>query len=81
MKTRTLPLGDKNIVGAKITMLRKKNNIKQVDLLVKLQLKGVDMSIPALSLLEGQKRPVSDFELKAFADIFEVSADWLLGIL
>ena len=31
------------------------------------------------SLLEGQKRPVSDIELKALADILEVSVDWLLG--
>ena len=33
----------------------------------------------ALSLLEGQKRPVSDIELAALADILNVSADWLLG--
>ncbi len=35
--------------------------------------------MPALSLLEGQKRPASDIELNAQADIFGVSADWLLG--
>lgn len=29
--------------------------------------------------LEGQKRPVSDIELAALADILGVSADWLLG--
>ena len=40
---------------------------------------GVDMSIPALSLLEGQKRPVSDIELNALADILHVSVNWLLG--
>lgn len=45
----------------------------------KLQLAGVDMSVPALSLLEGQKRPVSDIELNALADILHVSVDWLLG--
>ena len=53
--------------------------MKQTELLAKLQLAGIDISIPALSLLEGQKRPVSDMELKALADIFCVSADWLLG--
>jgi len=53
--------------------------MKQVELLAKLQLAGIDMSIPALSLLEGQKRPVSDIELTALADILEVSVDWLLG--
>lgn len=53
--------------------------MKQVELLAQLQLAGVDMSIPALSLLEGQKRPVSDIELNALADILHVSVDWLLG--
>ena len=37
------------------------------------------MSVPALSLLEGQKRPVSAIELTALADILHVSVDWLLG--
>ena len=60
-------------------MLFRSKDMKQVDLLAKLQLAGIDMSIPALSLLEGQKRPVSDIELNALADILEVSVDWLLG--
>lgn len=42
-------------------------------------LAGIDLSVPALSLLEGQKRPVSDIELNALADILNVSVDWLLG--
>ena len=53
--------------------------MKQVELLAKLQLAGIDISVPALSLLEGQKRPVSDIELNALADILNVSVDWLLG--
>ena len=53
--------------------------MKQTELLAQLQLAGVDMSIPALSLLEGQKRPVSDMELNALADILPVSVNWLLG--
>ncbi len=52
--------------------------MKQVELLAKLQTSGVDMSVPALSLLEGQKRPVTDIELNALADILKVSVDWLL---
>lgn len=38
-----------------------------------------EISTPALSLLEGQKRPVMDYELNALADILNVSVDWLLG--
>ena len=53
--------------------------MKQVELLAKLQLAGIDIGVPALSLLEGQKRPVSDIELNALADILNVSVDWLLG--
>jgi len=53
--------------------------MKQIELLAKLQVNGVDISIPSLSLLEGQKRLVTDMELKALADIFGVTADYLLG--
>ena len=79
MKTRKLALGNRNIVGVRVTEARLALGMKQVELLAKLQLAGVDMSIPALSLLEGQRRPVSDIELNALADILHVSADWLLG--
>ena len=79
LKTRKLELGNRNLIGARVTIARKKIGMKQVELLAQLQLAGVDMSIPALSLLEGQKRPVSDIELNALADILNVSVDWLLG--
>lgn len=79
LKPRKLELGNRNIIGARVTQARKAKGMKQVELLAKLQLAGIDMSVPALSLLEGQKRPVSDIELNALADILNVSVDWLLG--
>ena len=79
MKVRKLALGDKNIVGARVTEARTAQGMKQVELLAKLQTAGIDLSVPALSLLEGQKRPVTDMELSALADILHVSVDWLLG--
>lgn len=79
MKPRKLALGDRNLVGERVTLARKAQGMKQVELLTKLQLAGVDLSVPALSLLEGQRRPVSDIELNALADILNVSVDWLLG--
>lgn len=79
MKTRKLALGDRNKIGARVTQARLRLGMKQVDLLAKLQLHGIDISIPALSLLEGQKRPVTDIELDALSDILHVSVDWLLG--
>ena len=79
MKTRKLPRGDRNIVGARVTEARLAQGMKQNELLARLQTAGIDMSTPAVSLLEGQKRPVSDIELNALADILKVSGDWLLG--
>ena len=79
MNTRKLGLGNRNIVGARVTEARKALGMKQIELLAKLQLAGIEISIPALSLLEGQKRPVSDVELAALADALQVSVDWLLG--
>lgn len=79
MKTRKLALGDKNIIGARVTEARLAQNMRQNELLARLQTAGVDLSTPALSLLEGQKRPVSDIELNALADVLNVPVDWLLG--
>lgn len=79
MKIRRLELGSRNLIGARVTQARTAQGMKQVELLAKLQLAGVDMSVPALSLLEGQKRPVTDIELVALADILHVSVAWLLG--
>ena len=79
MKTRKLALGDRNMIGERVTEARLHLGMKQVDLLAKLQTSGIEIRIPALSLLEGQKRPVSDFELCALADALHVSVDWLLG--
>ncbi len=78
MKPRKQELGNKNIIGNKITKLRLKKNIKQKELLAKLQTNGIDMPSSSLSKLEGQTRPVTDIELKALAKIFEVTADELL---
>lgn len=79
MKKRKWPLGDRNLIGARVTEARENLGMKQVELLSKLQTAGFDISIPALSLLEGQKRPVSDLELNALADILNVSVVWLMG--
>ena len=79
MKKRKLALGEKNIVGARVTVARLAKGMKQKELLAKLQTEGIEISTPALSLLEGQKRPVTDYELNALADVLNVSVDWLLG--
>lgn len=80
MKVRKLALGDRNLVGARVTEARLAQNMKQNELLARLQVEGIEISIPALSLLEGQKRPVSDFELVALSKVLHVSINWLVGL-
>lgn len=79
MRTRAQPVGNKNIVGARVEAARKSQGMKQRELLARLQVNGVDMNASGLSKLEGQIRLVTDFELAALADILNVSVDWLLG--
>lgn len=79
MRTRKLALGSKNIVGARVTRARLAKQMTQKQLMAQLQTLGMDISAPALSLLEAQKRPVTDRELAILARVLEVSPLWLLG--
>ena len=65
----------KNISGNKLKELRKKAKMSQQDLAKKLQLEGIDLTSKEISKIETDNRLVQDFELFAFAKIFNVSAD------
>lgn len=73
--------GQFNIVGKKISTLRKAMNPKmsQKALADKLQLRGLDVDKNIVQRIECGKRFVTDIELKAIAAVFGVSADVLLG--
>lgn len=80
MRIRKQALGDRNIVGERVEQQRKSMGMKQKDLLTQLQIKGIDLNASGLSKLEGQLRYVTDFELKALADVLGVSVGWLLDM-
>ena len=80
MRIRKLELGTKNSIGARVEKKRKEIGMKQKDLLVQLQRRGVEINSSGLSKLEGQVRSVFDYELVALADVLDVSVMWLLGI-
>lgn len=80
MRKRKQPLGDRNLVGARVEKRRKEMNMKQIELLSALQDKGIEFNASGLSKLEGQIRSVNDYELIALSEILEVSVDWLLGL-
>ncbi len=77
MKPRSVPLGDKNMIGARVTKLRKLNYMSQKDLAMNMQLMGVDMNLSSLSKLEGQTRIATDREVYAIAKILNVPVDEL----
>ena len=79
MRIRKQALGKKNICGARIESKRKELGLKQIDLLTKLQIKGVELTASGLSKLEGQLRSINDYELVAIAEILGVSLNWLVG--
>ena len=78
MRTRKQKLGDRNLIGSKVEKIRKRNGMKQKELLAQLQVNGIDMNASGLSKLEGQLRAVTDIELVALADVLGVSINDLV---
>ena len=77
-KPRKAPLGNRNIVGAKVYLIRQQKGILQKDLAASLQSRGMDICASPLSRLEGQERLVQDFEIPILAEALGVSVEWLL---
>jgi transcriptional regulator with XRE-family HTH domain len=67
-------VGDDMQIGDRIKSLREQRGWTQLELADKV---GINNSV--LSRIEGNKRPVEDDLVNKFADIFEVTADYLLG--
>lgn len=65
----------KNVSGTILKQLRTEANLSQQVLAEKLQLQGIQLTAKELSKIENNTRLVQDFELFAFAKIFNVSAD------
>lgn len=78
-KPRRIPIGSRNIVGAKVERIRKEKHIKQKDLVAILQSKGMDICDTSMSRLEGQNRLVQDFEVPILAEALGVTVEWLLN--
>lgn len=79
VRIRKQELGKRNIVGAKIEARRKSLGMKQIELLTRLQVKGIELTASGLSKLEGQLRCVNDYELVAIAEILGVTINWLVA--
>lgn len=74
-KTQT---GEKNLISKRLIELRHKHNMSQRLLAYQLQLKGYDMDKNVITRIETNKRYVTDLELKALTEIFDISYDYLI---
>ena len=72
--------GKNNLCGEKIYELRKAHipKMSQRILAEQLQIKGIDVDKNAIQRIESGERFVTDIELKVLAEIFGVSADFLI---
>lgn len=70
--------GERNLVRNQLKELRKKHGYTQFDVACKLQDMGYDIDKSVLARIESNKRFVTDIELKAFADLFQVPYHELL---
>lgn len=70
--------GEKNLIGLRLKNLRKEHNLSQRDLARQLQLAGIDMDKNVITRIETNKRYVTDLELKALTEIFQVTYDYLI---
>ena len=72
--------GKNNLCGENIRKLRSSypTKLSQKGLADKMQLIGINIDKNAIQRIECGKRFVTDIELKAFAEIFEVGLDQLI---
>ena len=70
--------GDKNLIGKNLIELRKMHNMSQRLLAYRLQLAGYDMDKNVITRIETNNRYVTDIEVKALCEIFEISYEKLI---
>ena len=69
---------DSICIGQNIRRIRKQNNIKQVEMVVKLQLAGVDITREALVKIERGIQHIYASQLKAIKEVLNTTYDELL---
>ena len=70
--------GKKNLCGDRIRIARLKKRMTQMELAAKIQLQGITLERDSISRIEIGTRFVTDYELKLFAKVLNVTVDDLL---
>ena len=71
----------RNLIGDRVRHARyiTSPKITQIDLLARLEIRGIVLEKTTISKIEAKTRPITDIELIAIADALGVSILWLLG--
>lgn len=64
--------GGKNLISERLVQLRKEHHLSQRELAHQLQLIGCDVDKNVITRIETNKRYVTDIELKALCEVFEI---------
>lgn len=70
--------GKKSLCGDRIRIERLKKRMTQMELAAKIQLQGITLERDSISRIEIGTRFVTDYELKLFAKVLNVTVDDLL---
>lgn len=70
--------GEKNLISQRLIALRREHGLSQRELAYKLQLEGYDIDKNVITRIETNKRYVTDLEIKAFAQVFHVTYEFLI---
>lgn len=70
--------GEKNLIKKQLVALRKQHHLSQRDLARQMQLAGYDMDKNVITRIENNNRYVTDIEVRAFAELFGVSYQYLI---
>lgn len=69
--------GMRNISGDRIHQARTAKRLSQAELAARMQVNGVTIEREAISKIETGDRFVTDYELKIFSKVLNVSMEWL----
>lgn len=67
-----------NLISHNLIALRKQHGLSQRDLAARLQLAGCNLDKNAVTRIEANNRYVSDIELRALKEIFDITYEELL---
>lgn len=71
--------GQKNLIGTNLIALRKEYHLSQRALAHELQLAGYDIDKNVITRIETQQRYVTDIEIKALCNLFDVTYEQLIS--